>query len=103
MSVYMRCDWLADGWHGLPGSISLGVVNQLEDEDSLPDVAFISVESASIVLRSRNDEDEDEHVSSTKGVEIYAGPWASRLSEARQPETAGARVFLDRLEAFEAF
>ena len=53
MSVYIRCDWLADGWHGLPGSISLGVVNHLEDED--------------------------EHVSSTKGVEIYAGPWASRL------------------------
>src|SRR5260221_8895369 len=76
MSVYIRCDWLADGWHGLPGSISLGVVNHLEDEDSLSDVAFISVESTSIVLRSRNDEDEDEHVSSTKGVEIYAGPWA---------------------------
>jgi hypothetical protein len=52
MSVYIRCDWLADGWHGLPGSISLGVVNHLEDEDSLPDVAFISVESTSIVLRS---------------------------------------------------
>jgi len=69
----MRCDWLADGWHGLPGSISLGVVNHLEDEDSgstelaevLPDVAFISVESTSIVLRSE--------------------------------------FFLDRLEAFEAF